>query len=427
MLIPPPRRIGVCTTLLIVTLFVSLGGSATSLASTQTKSSNQLLRSISSGPYAKWSPDDVTPADFATVSFPDNGDDGAKLDKRRPGAYLIDTSKAAAKPQLQIAYYDATDGLLASYQAYSGKRILLRAVWMNNGAVNAEVAHLDQKSNRVEIVMGSSKRINPGTGQRSTAYDVAGVPILSHLREVSSNSYTNHQSADTLSQFVRSDVGQAVAEAIPALYVALESLEDDAGKLAQLQAPFGGLLTALQLSTTVFTGFEQSDAILGRALANSLRNACQLGECQYRGRHFTVQSNGLFDVLSKSRTSTGNKVTQLNVPAAQRSLSQKSVDRQKEGDGTCVDRTSNDFGYCGLGTTHPGNIQTPQCYAHDLCVCKYDTWSCLVNTPAPCDDCASLIVAIWSYLESIFGGNRPKVPDEDEGGPGESIPDWWTT
>ena len=78
----------------------------------------------------------------------------------------------------------------------------------------------------------------------------------------------------TLSAFTESDAGIAFAEAVPALYAALEPLEDDT-QLAALQAPFGAVLTALQLMTGTNSGFAHAEAILGASRAKALRDACR--------------------------------------------------------------------------------------------------------------------------------------------------------
>ncbi len=226
------------------------------------------------------------------------------IKSKAPGDYLRESPDAIGKPQLVIAHYNTTDGLLAGYQSASGKRIVLRARWRANGAVNPEVAHRNAATGAVELLMGRTKQLDPTTGKRAKIYEVAGVDFMSHLDDARRKKKPADERG-SMHQFAESDAGQAFAEAVPALYVALESLEDDS-KLAALQAPFGGVLTALQVTTGVYSGFAHSDAILGVARTNSLRNACR-GECQYRGRHFTIQNSGLFDVLSKSSAVLGKK------------------------------------------------------------------------------------------------------------------------
>lgn len=221
------------------------------------------------------------------------------------GAYLRESPDAVGKPQLVVAYYNLTEGLLAGYQSVSGKRILLRGRWRPNGAVNPEVAHLNSATGQIELLMGRSKQLDSSTGQRAKVYEVAGVDFMARLNDARRGRRSSSE-PDEIRQFMDSEAGLAFAEAMPVLYSALESLESDP-KLAALQAPFGGILTALQLSTGVYTGLDNLDLAIGVTRANSLREACGRGECRYRGRNFTVQNNGLFDVLSKSGAAFGKK------------------------------------------------------------------------------------------------------------------------
>lgn len=226
------------------------------------------------------------------------------LKPNSPGDYLRESPDAIGKPQLVVAYYNLTDGLLAAYQSVSGKRILLRAQWRANGTVNPEVAHRNSVTGEIELLMGRTKQLDPRTGKRAKIFEVSGMDFMSHL----DNARRNKSSVDerTMKEFADGDAGRAFAEAMPTLYAALESFETDS-KLVELQAPFGGVLTALQLSTGAIVGFAHSEATLGKERTNSLRDNCR-GECQYRGRHFTIQNSGLFDVLGKSSAVLGKKV-----------------------------------------------------------------------------------------------------------------------
>ena len=324
-------------------------------------------------------------------------------------AYLRESPNDVGKPHLVVAYYNLTEGMLAGYQSVSGKRILIRAKWLPKGAVSPEVAHLNPATGQIELLMGRSKQLDPSTGRRAKVYEVAGVDILSHLVNGAFRKRASSDERDAVRQFVDGTAGRAFSEAMPALYAALEPLEDDP-KLAALQATFGGILTALQLSTGVHGGFDHSDAILGTSRANSLRDSCSRNECQYRGRHFTIQNSGLFDVLSKSKAVAGKKSFQRDLTPAPRSPLQTIIDSRKNGDGNCTERGP-DFGACGPGQFHPGNIYTDECLGHDMCICKWSFAACIFTVPAEnCDDCDSLIDAIISYIVALL---RALMDEED--------------
>lgn len=339
------------------------------------------------------------------------------LKPKSPGDYLRESPDAIGKPQLVIAHYNFTEGLLAAYQSVSGKRILLRAQWRANGTVDPEVAHRNSVTGEIELLMGRTKQLDPRTGKRAKVFEVAGMDFMSHL----DNARRKKHSIDerTMKEFVEGDAGRAFAEAMPALYAALEPFEADS-KLVELQAPFGGVLTALQLTTGAIAGFAHSEAILGKDRTNSLRDNCR-GECQYRGRHFTVQNSGLFDVLGKSSEVLGKKSLERGsgpTPAS-RSLLQTLKDVRKNGDGVCT-LPGGCFGGCGPGCFTPGDIYTPECYGHDMCVCKWGAAACVVTIPADCSDCNTLLEAIWSFLSELF--RLLFEYDDSEEQPGTQ---WW--
>ncbi len=345
-----------------------------------------------------------------------------KLLPKAAGAYLTETPSDVGRPQLVIAYYNLTEGLLAGYQSSTGKRLLLRAQWLPNGAVNPEVAHLNAATGQIELLMGQTKKLDLGTGKRAKTYEVAGVDFMSRLNEARSRGVGSEQGE--LSRFIEADAGRAFAQAMPALYVALEPLETDP-KLAALQAPFGGVLTALQLITGVNGGFDDPDAVVGPSAAIGLRENCGSNMCQYRGRHFMVQKSGLFDILSKGEAGFAKKLAERGLSQTPRSLLQTLADSRKNGDGTCTDPGPR-FGYCGPGTFTPGDIQTLECAGHDLCVCKWGYAACALEVPTTgggCGGCNNLVEAIWSYLDAIF--TRRFEYDPMEGGPGEEIIEWW--
>ena len=335
-------------------------------------------------------------------------------------AYLRESQVEIGRPHVVVGYYNLSKGLLAGYQSNAGKRIVLRARWLSNGAVSPEVIHLNPASGKIEVLMGRSKQLDAETGARAKVYEVVGVDFQSFLADGVLRRKGPSNERDEVRQFMDGNAGEAFSEAIPALYAALESLEDDP-KLAKLQSPLGAILTVLQLSTGVQRGFAFADAVLGSAHASALRENCSDRQCQYQGSHFTVRDTGLFDAMSKSKAVTAKKSLQCAIKSARRSAIQTIIDTRKNGDGNCTD-PGGCFGGCGPDCFTPGDIYTPQCLGHDTCVCKYGYTACVFDTNYPnCDDCDTLVNAIWSYLTEIF--RRLFECDDPEPDPEYEI--WW--
>lgn len=75
----------------------------------------------------------------------------------------------------------------------------------------------------------------------------------------------------------------------------------------------------------------------------------------------------------------------------------------------------------GHAASTPGDIYTPQCLGHDICVCKFGNLACAVTIPeGDCSDCNTLLDAIWSYLSEIF--RRMFEYDDPDEQPGTQ---WW--
>ena len=331
-------------------------------------------------------------------------------------AYLLVPPTDIGRPQVVVAYYNLSEGLFAGYQSASGKRILFRGRWRANGAVIPEAAHLNPATGKIEPLMGPSKRLDSATGRRAKSYEVAGVDLLSYLKNGVLRKRRPSDEVDQVRQFMDGDAGRAFSEAIPALYATLEPLENNP-KLVELQSPFGAILTALQLGTGLYGGFEHADVVLGVARANSLRDGCSRQQCRYRGNHFTIQNSGLFDSLSKSKGGGGKKSLQCAPSAAPSAVLQRIVGSAKNGDGICDDQGLC-FGACGPRCFNPGDVWTTECWGHDLCVCKWGDASCVFSTPPDCDGCDTLIDAIESLLAAIF---RNIFEQNDE----ENDVNWW--
>jgi len=330
------------------------------------------------------------------------------LDPALSGAFLHEAPAGIGRPMLVIGYYNRSQGLLAGYQSASGKRILLRSWWRTNGSIAGEVVHLDPESGLIKPLLGLSRRSDSATGKRIMTFDVAGVDVVEYLAKGLLMRRAPSVEADAVQQFFVGDAGRAYSEAIPALYAMLEPLETDP-KLAELQAPLGAILTALQLSTGINSGFEQADAVLGSTRSGDLRGACGTRHCLFRGLHFTVHANGLFDVLTKTKKAPGKGTASCAAKSAGHIPSWSGRVVPMNGDGTCTD-PGGCFGMCGLGCFNPGEVFTPECLGHDLCVCKWSDVSCAFGIPDDCDGCSSLVDAIISFLAELF---RRLIEPED--------------
>lgn len=260
---------------------------------------------------------------------------GPTIDRSLSVSWLLETSQPGAKPFIVIGYYNLTQGLLAGYQASNGKRILFNAVWVPGGRVAASATHVGPQTGRIKTFYGP-RTLN---GQKPHV-QFAGVDVMAYLQDAKAQGFARR--SDAVNDFIDSASGEAFYEAVPALYATLEQLETDPS-FGALQAPFGVLLTALQIATTKYGGFTQADAILGNAHANQLRNNCQAAKwCAFSGKRFKVQTNGLFDTLSKSTPATKGAKESSGAPGP---FSRSFL---KNGNGDCTD-PGLCFGRCGRG------------------------------------------------------------------------------
>jgi hypothetical protein len=113
------------------------------------------------------------------------------------------------------------------------------------------------------------------------------------------------------------------------------------------------------------------------------------------------RSSGLFDPLSKHKSSSPGKPASFDQASAQ-STGVESAN----GNGSC-DMNGSCFGLCGPECITPGNISTPACFGHDYCVCAYSHAQCLFSPPAGCglaqsQQCASLFEAAGSWLGGMW-------------------------
>jgi hypothetical protein len=304
--------------------------------------------------------------------------------------------------------------MFVGYQSTAGKRIMLRSKMLADGTVRAEMAHLNPTTRKVETLLRRVKRTDAVTGRIHYPLEVAGVDVGTYFATEVVARKAPAGNLDALARFMASDVGQAYAEAVPAIYAAVEPMEVNA-KDSLLQSPFGLVLTVLQLSTAQYGGFEHAERTVGRERANLLRLSCGDSGCKYRGKHFTVHSSGLFDVVSKSKLSAFGKKACADSSQLPSALS-VVMNTQKNGNGICDD-PGGCFGACGPLCWNPGNIWTIECFGHDLCACRWGHMACIFSIPEDGEYCATFGEAAASFFEAffaMFGSTPPEFPDEEE-------------
>jgi hypothetical protein len=346
---------------------------------------------------------------------------GPNLDPSLSPEWLTQPGIPGSKPSLTVAHYNLSQGLLAGYEASNGVRILLQSVWLPNGGVVSSATHLNPRTSRLQTFYGPRKRGDPSTGNASAHVQFAGVDVLAYLKDSRSRGFGLR--ADPINEFLDSESGQAFFEAVPVLYAMLESMETDP-RLSALQAPFGVLITGLQVVTKRYSGFPQADSALGSSHADELRANCQSNSCALSGKLFVVHKNGLFDTVSKSKGArVKSDVAKCAGQAPMASPFSALGAFQKNGDGVCSE-PGGCFGRCGRGCDGQewaGNYYTSECYGHDLCVCKWGDAACVLIDPynppgGECNGCNDIIDAIVSWLGEVIseivewleGGAEPR-------------------
>lgn len=333
-----------------------------------------------------------------------------------PDAFLHEPPAVESGPYVVIDHYNLSEGLRVAYQANTGKRILFRARFRADGSVQAEVAHWNAQSGHIEKFLGTITRQSGRAGRFKRSMQLAGVDLSEYILGGVGEHASRKPSHDRIVTFLDSDAGQALFEAIPAMYAALEPLEDNR-KLAALQTPFGMVLTALQLKTGRYGGFGVAERILGPAEANRLQANCRYDNCQFRGVNFTVHRSGLFDVVSKPKLDGDPARSSCARGKSQVGSTIRRLFMQKDGENQdCINR-GDCFGYCGPGCFNPGEIWTPECFGHDLCVCRFSHEQCALSVPEvpsgtdDCTGCTDLFSAIASWWWSLF--EEDEVPEEE--------------
>ena len=222
------------------------------------------------------------------------------LDPSIAREYLHAASKELGNPRINVARYESSQGLIATYQAASGKRIVFAANLGPEGKIRAQALHVNPTTGKVEGIINRSKDVgDDGKPLRDVTID--GVNMRAFIKNSVQKTNGHAEKESRLKHFLADDTGDAFLEGLPALYAALEGMESEA-ELASLAAPFGAVAMVLQLGTKEFRGFKHVDKVLGANKAQAMRNACDpADDCVARGKHFVIHRSGLFDVLGKQK------------------------------------------------------------------------------------------------------------------------------
>lgn len=331
-------------------------------------------------------------------------------------------SRQNEPPRLYVSRFNINDGLYAGFQAHGGKRIIFWSAVRPDGTLIARAFDQDPETGGLRQILTIAP-FDPNDGESTPTIWIMGAN-LNRLLEVK----RFHRAISTedelrLKEFMRSETGLAFLQAVPALYVELEMLEESRMGSSGLLVPFGIIRMAMESTTGLFSGFEHADATVGSARAQELRSRCIDERCQYRGRFFTIQESGLFDVLSdRGRQRDGLLTCGLTDMFWSGSDLNGDFILVQSGCGS----GSNCFGMCGLGCLSPIpwlQICTEECRGHDQCVETYGHISCMLGTPSGCSEemedgeCYNLIEATISFVNAVFGGNT--------GGGGGPPPSMW--
>ena len=367
-----------------------------------------------------------------------------QLDPSLSKSFLLNATKATGSPRIVVGRYSTSQGLQVGYEAETGKRILFRSRFLPGGGGSVQILHLDSESGKIVHLVGKSKAVD-ASGNPVRDISVGGIDMRAFKETSRSNSAEHKEKEAQLKKFVGSDAGQALLDAVPALYATLESIEEDPAA-AKLMEPFGAIAMALQLSAKEFRGFKHADKILDAATNKKLRDACAPTDiCVFRGKRFMVHREGLFDALSGHRGIVGKKKSLNNDfldspsglgvvlrPSSQALLQQLTQSdsaaagfRRKDGNGSCDTINNANFGLCGfmdvfgLGGINPGQVWTRQCFGHDYCDCAYGVLACLISTPEGCGaaqnvQCFSLWDGVMSWVEAIWDCFWSWFNDDDD-------------
>ena len=135
---------------------------------------------------------------------------------------------------------------------------------------------------------------------------VGGVDIrrlLKRNKDFRSDSYNSELLR--LKSFAAGEAGRALLDAVPAMYAVLDEIDPNPS-VNKLLDPFGSVVMMLQLLTETYPNQNTVRAVLGEALANSLKQSCdRISGCEMLSARFMLHSQGLFDPLSKNQGTAG--------------------------------------------------------------------------------------------------------------------------
>lgn len=341
--------------------------------------------------------------------------------------FALVTAKSGSLPRLVVRHYNKEQGLLAGYESETGKRILFRAVFLPFGGMSMQVLHRDTATGEFVHLVEKSKTLDDA-GQPVRDISVGGIDMRA-FQKSSRNKDKDHADKELkLKTFVEGDTGQAYLDAVPALYAALDLIEQDP-ETARLIEPIGASAMALQLNAKHFRGFKHADKILGAAKAKELRDNCgNESDCVLRGKRFHIHKFGLFDALSKDFKNSVRKENPsptiegglYGLSASARHSSFLQLTKSATGaavlgqarNSSCPpppdEALATCFGVCGgPNCATLGNISTPQCFGHDFCACKYGHTACALSTPENCGaeeliECFTLLEAALSWVGGLW-------------------------
>ena len=208
----------------------------------------------------------------------------------------------------------------------------------------------------------------------------------------------NSPSERELKRFVRSDVGQAMIEFVPVLFIKLEQFDQTNSKLAGLKIPLGLVRMSLELITGYNGGFDNADTSLSKEKADKLRAACEDENCQFKTSQFSIDNNGMFNIM------TGVGKTSKKQKAELAASCEFTSNPFKQNSLITTLAEENCHGMCGLGCFTPFDIKTKECMGHDDCVDAFSHAACLFDSHG--EGFNSLLEAIWSYTVVLFTGSE---------------------
>ena len=174
-------------------------------------------------------------------------------------AFLLEPKsvKEVGNPYLIVGHYSLSQGLLAAYQAETGKRILFTAKFRLGGSMSSQILHLDPYTGKIVPIIERSRQRN-AFGQPVEDIEIAGVDLRAFMKDGGRNRDGKSEKAQQLKQFLKGDTGQALLDGVAALYAALEDVAPEPGS-ARLLAPFGAISMVLQLGGKEYRGLKNAD------------------------------------------------------------------------------------------------------------------------------------------------------------------------